>query len=101
MGAPHPPDLDRLDRRDHGDLHAPAESARVLDDARRGGVPRRLLEAAALTFDRYVAIGDSTSEGLDDPDGQGGYRGWADRLAERIARSQAEPLLYANLAVRG
>lgn len=54
-----------------------------------------------MTFDRYVAIGDSTSEGLDDPDGQGGYRGWADRLAERIARSQAEPLLYANLAVRG
>ncbi len=51
-------------------------------------------------FERYVAIGDSTVEGLDDPDGQGGYRGWANRLAERIAREQGE-LRYANLAVRG
>ena len=51
-------------------------------------------------FSRYVAIGDSTSEGLDDPDGLGGYRGWADRLAARIAAAQGS-LLYANLAVRG
>jgi len=51
-------------------------------------------------FERYVALGDSTSEGLDDPDGRGGYRGWANRLAERIA-SQQGGLLYANLAVRG
>jgi len=51
-------------------------------------------------FHRYVAIGDSTSEGLDDPDGRGGYRGWANRLAERIAAQQGS-LLYANLAVRG
>ena len=51
-------------------------------------------------FERYVAIGDSTVEGLDDPDGAGGYRGWANRLAERIAREQGH-LLYANLAVRG
>lgn len=52
------------------------------------------------TFHRYVAIGDSTSEGLDDPDGLGGYRGWANRLAERIAAQQGS-LLYANLAIRG
>lgn len=51
-------------------------------------------------FHRYVAIGDSTSEGLDDPDGRGGYRGWANRLAERIAAHQGS-LLYANLAIRG
>jgi lysophospholipase L1-like esterase len=51
-------------------------------------------------FERYVAIGDSTTEGLDDPDGAGGYRGWANRLAERIAGAQGS-LLYANLAVRG
>ena len=51
-------------------------------------------------FERYVAIGDSTVEGLDDPDGRGGYRGWANRLAERIARDQGG-LRYANLAVRG
>lgn len=51
-------------------------------------------------FERYVAIGDSTVEGLDDPDGRGGYRGWADRLAERLAASQGS-VLYANLAIRG
>lgn len=55
---------------------------------------------AARRFARYVALGDSTVEGLDDPDGLGGYRGWADRLAEQIALEQGD-LLYANLAVRG
>jgi lysophospholipase L1-like esterase len=50
--------------------------------------------------ERYVALGDSSTEGLDDPDGRGGYRGWADRLAERVAAAQGG-LLYANLAVRG
>ena len=52
------------------------------------------------TFRRYVAIGDSSTEGLEDPDGEGGYRGWADRLAVIIAYAQAEPLDYANLGVR-
>lgn len=51
-------------------------------------------------FERYVAIGDSSTEGIDDPDGRGGFRGWSARLAERIARTQGG-LLYANLAVRG
>jgi len=51
-------------------------------------------------FNRYVALGDSSTEGLDDPDGAGGYRGWANRLAERIAAAQGT-LLYANLGVRG
>lgn len=51
-------------------------------------------------FRRYVAIGDSTTEGLDDPDGSGGYRGWANRLAEHLARVQGT-VDYANLAVRG
>ncbi len=54
-----------------------------------------------MTFRRYVAIGDSSTEGLEDPDGQGGYRGWADRLAAHIADRQDEPLEYANLAIRG
>jgi lysophospholipase L1-like esterase len=52
-------------------------------------------------FRRYVAIGDSSTEGLEDPGPDGRYRGWADRLAEHIANSQAEPLEYANLAIRG
>jgi lysophospholipase L1-like esterase len=51
-------------------------------------------------FLRYVAIGDSTTEGLMDPDGRGGYRGWADRFAEHLAHAHG-PLEYANLAVRG
>lgn len=51
-------------------------------------------------FERYVAIGDSSTEGLDDPDGAGGYRGWADRLAARLAASQGG-IRYANFGVRG
>ena len=53
-----------------------------------------------LRFERYVAIGDSSTEGLQDPEGAGGYRGWANRLAERVAHAQGG-LLYANLGVRG
>jgi lysophospholipase L1-like esterase len=49
---------------------------------------------------RYVAIGDSTTEGLEDPDGQGGYRGWANRFAEHLAAAHG-PIEYANLAIRG
>ncbi len=56
---------------------------------------------AAPTFSRYVALGDSSTEGIDDPDGAGGYRGWSQRLAERIDAAQGGGLLYANLAVRG
>jgi lysophospholipase L1-like esterase len=51
-------------------------------------------------FERYVALGDSSTEGIDDPDGAGGYRGWSQRLAEKIAAAQGG-LRYANLGVRG
>jgi len=51
-------------------------------------------------FERYVALGDSSTAGLDDPDGAGGYCGWSQRLAEKIRAAQGR-LLYANLAVRG
>ncbi len=37
---------------------------------------------------------------MDDPDGAGGYRGWADRLAEHVAAYQGG-IEYANLAIRG
>lgn len=55
---------------------------------------------------RYVAIGDSFTEGLADEDPQrpGGYLGWADRLAEHLARHagvRGDRVEYANLAVRG
>ena len=48
----------------------------------------------------FVALGDSFTEGLDDPRPEGGYRGWADRLADMLAEREPE-LRYANLAVRG
>ncbi|QDQ96928.1 SGNH/GDSL hydrolase family protein [Tomitella fengzijianii] len=50
---------------------------------------------------RYVAIGDSLSEGVGDtpwPDGT--PRGWTDRLAARLATHHGG-IEYANLAVRG
>lgn len=53
-----------------------------------------------MTF-RYVAIGDSISEGIGDtpwPDGT--PRGWTDRLAEHLTRAH-DGVEYANLAVRG
>jgi lysophospholipase L1-like esterase len=55
----------------------------------------------SIRFRRYVAIGDSTTEGLEDPTPDGlSYRGFADRLALRLAREQPS-LLYANLGIRG
>ncbi|MFF5921971.1 SGNH/GDSL hydrolase family protein [Streptomyces flavochromogenes] len=49
---------------------------------------------------RYVALGDSQTEGVGDGDDVTGLRGFADRLAERIAAVSPE-VRYANLAVRG
>ncbi|WP_427016436.1 SGNH/GDSL hydrolase family protein [Pseudarthrobacter sp. P1] len=51
---------------------------------------------------RYVALGDSLTEGLGDPDpgSVGGHRGWADRTAEELGARQ-NGFSYANLAVRG
>lgn len=49
---------------------------------------------------RYVAIGDSQTEGLWDGDDDGGLVGFADRLAMLID-SYHPGLSYANLAVRG
>jgi lysophospholipase L1-like esterase len=55
----------------------------------------------AMQIGTFVALGDSFTEGLDDPRAdQGGYRGWADRFAEQLAARQPG-LRYANLAVRG
>ncbi|WP_137994887.1 SGNH/GDSL hydrolase family protein [Streptomyces vilmorinianum] len=51
-------------------------------------------------YTRYVALGDSQTEGLGDGDDTTGLRGCADRLAELIAAT-SPGLTYANLAVRG
>jgi len=48
----------------------------------------------------FVALGDSFTEGLNDPAPGGGFRGWADRLAVMLA-AEYPGLRYANLAVRG
>ena len=54
------------------------------------------------TFRRYVALGDSFTEGVGDPDPArpNGLRGWADRVAEVLGRHDADSG-YANLAIRG
>ncbi|WP_309066496.1 SGNH/GDSL hydrolase family protein [Microbacterium sp.] len=51
---------------------------------------------------RFVALGDSFTEGIGDPDPAvpGGHRGWADRVAEVLAQD-VDDFAYANLAVRG
>jgi lysophospholipase L1-like esterase len=49
---------------------------------------------------RYVAVGDSFTEGVGDPGPDGAFRGWADRFASLLAARRGE-LAYANLAVRG
>ena len=53
-------------------------------------------------WSRYVAIGDSFTEGIGDPEPEspGGHRGWADRVAETLSEG-AEDFAYANLAIRG
>ncbi|MEV4535688.1 SGNH/GDSL hydrolase family protein [Asanoa sp. NPDC049518] len=48
----------------------------------------------------YVAVGDSFTEGMDDPYPDGTYRGWADLVAARLAADRPD-FRYANLAIRG
>ncbi|MFL6089332.1 MAG: SGNH/GDSL hydrolase family protein [Aeromicrobium sp.] len=56
-----------------------------------------------MTYRRYVAIGDSFTEGVGDPDPTrpNGWRGWADRFAEALAVAAGPDFGYANLAIRG
>lgn len=51
---------------------------------------------------RYVALGDSFTEGVGDPYPTlpNGVRGWADRVAAQLALSDPDTS-YANLAIRG
>ncbi|MFO7689884.1 MAG: SGNH/GDSL hydrolase family protein [Cryobacterium sp.] len=64
-------------------------------------------------FERYVAIGDSFTEGVGDVQPGGGLRGWADMVALGLAGAAGAPsgvapggtapapFSYANLAIRG
>ncbi|WP_284984765.1 SGNH/GDSL hydrolase family protein [Arthrobacter sp. efr-133-TYG-118] len=64
-------------------------------------VPGNVLHADQNGRRRFVALGDSFTEGVGDRNEAlpNGVRGWADRVAEKLAK--AEPgWEYANLAVR-
>jgi lysophospholipase L1-like esterase len=50
---------------------------------------------------RYVAVGDSFTEGVGDEFPDGSVRGWADLVAAGLATVAGSPVHYANLAVRG
>ncbi|MHA7986513.1 SGNH/GDSL hydrolase family protein [Rathayibacter sp. CAU 1779] len=52
-------------------------------------------------YSSYVAIGDSFTEGVGDELPDGRVRGWADLVATGLAAAVGEPVLYANLAIRG
>jgi lysophospholipase L1-like esterase len=51
-------------------------------------------------FKRFIALGDSMTEGMCDEIIDGNYRGWADRVADVFAQTTPE-FTYVNLAVRG
>jgi lysophospholipase L1-like esterase len=63
----------------------------------------RTVPAATLTSvaHRFVAVGDSFTEGVGDRDERypNGVRGWADRVANQLAKSDPDTE-YANLALR-
>lgn len=84
-----------------------ARMLRPIDDAQvQRGATRPVVPTPAPTrsWSRFVALGDSITEGLCDasrvPTGE--YRGWADRLAQLLAHADrgGRPFRYANLAVR-
>jgi lysophospholipase L1-like esterase len=50
---------------------------------------------------RFVAIGDSFTEGVGDELPDGRVRGWADLVAQGWANASGETIDYANLAIRG
>ena len=57
---------------------------------------------AGPQWSRYVALGDSFTAGIGDPEPRspGGLRGWADRIAEELSGGRPD-FRYANLAVSG
>ena len=71
------------------------------------GIDNFSATALGQPWRRFVALGDSFTEGIGDPDptpeNPDYHRGWADRVAEELSRltPAGEPFSYANLAVRG
>lgn len=85
--------------------------ARVSEVSGALSTPSDPVPPTAPRWSRYVALGDSFSEGLWDPyppsadDADAVQRGWADRLAESLSARRVaaglDPLEYANVAIRG
>lgn len=80
---------------------APREDPRAApaDSGGTAGEPRGGSRHAPI---RYVALGDSFTEGVGDvdPERPNGVRGWADRVAEQLTLRFPDTT-YANLAIRG
>jgi len=53
-----------------------------------------------MLFDRFIALGDSMTEGMTDEIIDGKFRGWADRVAD-VLGSENPKFTYVNLAIRG
>ena len=53
-----------------------------------------------MQYTRFIALGDSMTEGMSDEIVAGKYRGWADRVADTLAKNNPD-FTYMNLAVRG
>jgi len=51
-------------------------------------------------FKRFIALGDSMTEGMNDEIIRGNFRGWADRVADVLAKEDQD-FTYMNLAIRG
>ncbi|NKY49620.1 SGNH/GDSL hydrolase family protein [Nocardia vermiculata] len=62
--------------------------------------PTSRTDEPRISYQRFVALGDSQTEGLWDGDDETGLGGWADRFADRLAADNPG-IRYANLAVRG
>lgn len=71
--------------------------ARVSQDGRA----RRAEKVEESDVVRYVAVGDSFTEGVGDELPDGTVRGWADLVAAGLASATGGPVSYANFAIRG
>lgn len=52
-----------------------------------------------MNYQRFIALGDSMTEGMTDQVINGKFRGWADRVADVLAEGNPD-FTYVNLAVR-
>jgi len=53
-----------------------------------------------MQYTRFIALGDSMTEGMTDEVIDGKFRGWADRVADVLAKKD-QSFTYMNLAIRG